>query len=221
MGKKTDWIMHEYRLESEENGPPQEEGWVVCRAFKKRTTSGQTKGIEAWDSSYFYDEPSGASSVVDPLDYITRQPQNNYLSQNFMCKQEIEAENLNNFLNTTDPFAQLPQLESPSMPQLKKPSAVTLVSENAEDDEQTLRGCSSSSKKVTDWRALDKFVASQLSHDQQTYEGDVVSAGFEGHESSDLGLLLLQSGREEGSSKLNGFFSSSSDCDIGICVFDK
>lgn len=220
-GQKTDWIMHEYRLESEENGPPQEEGWVVCRSFKKRTTSGQTKGIEAWDSSYFYDEPSGASSVVDPLDYITRQPQNNYLSQNFMCKQEIEAENLNNFLNTTDPFAQLPQLESPSMPQLKKPSAVTLVSENAEDDEQTLRGCSSSSKKVTDWRALDKFVASQLSHDQQTYEGDVVSAGFEGHESSDLGLLLLQSGREEGSSKLNGFFSSSSDCDIGICVFDK
>ncbi|KAJ6989633.1 hypothetical protein NC653_018191 [Populus alba x Populus x berolinensis] len=92
-GQKTDLIMHEYRLESDENGPPQaststyvtlppsppqlicsyinkgesrlssnilisfeqalhidlEEGWVVCRAFKKRTT-GQNKSIEGWDS---------------------------------------------------------------------------------------------------------------------------------------------------------------------------
>ncbi|XP_074573727.1 NAC domain-containing protein 37-like [Curcuma longa] len=34
-GKKTDWIIHEYRLQSNENDPTQEEGWVVCRAFKK------------------------------------------------------------------------------------------------------------------------------------------------------------------------------------------
>jgi hypothetical protein len=39
-GRKTDWIMHEYRLQSndinEEHAPAaQEEGWVVCRAFQK------------------------------------------------------------------------------------------------------------------------------------------------------------------------------------------
>ncbi|KAM3206049.1 hypothetical protein ACQJBY_061623 [Aegilops geniculata] len=34
-GQKSDWIMHEYRLETNENGPPQEEGWVVCKVFKK------------------------------------------------------------------------------------------------------------------------------------------------------------------------------------------
>ncbi|KAL3527188.1 hypothetical protein ACH5RR_011844 [Cinchona calisaya] len=224
-GQKTDWIMHEYRLDSEENAPPQEEGWVVCRAFKKRTT-GQTKSIEAWDSSYFYEEQSGIiSAVVDnPLDYITRHQPPSYPSHNnFICKQEIEqAETLNNFINNNDPYVQLPQLESPSMPLLKRPTSSISLIENAEEDEN-IKGCSSSSsssKKVTDWRALDKFVASQLSHDEERYEGDLVSSGFDDQDSSDLGLLLLQSGREE-ESKLNGFLSSSSDCDIGICVFDK
>ena len=36
-GRKTDWIIHEYRLETSEHAPTQEEGWVVCRAFQKPT----------------------------------------------------------------------------------------------------------------------------------------------------------------------------------------
>ncbi|GFY87993.1 vascular related NAC-domain protein 1 [Actinidia rufa] len=168
-----------------------EEGWVVCRAFKKRTT-GQNKSIEAWDSTYFYDEPSGVSSVLDPIEYISRQPQN-FLANSFLCKQEIEAENLNFF--HSDQFVELPQLESPSMPQIKRPSSsISLISENNEEDEQ-IRGLNNN-QKVTDWRALDKFVASQLSQEDKF------------------------SDREE-ANKLNGFLSSSSECDIGICIFDK
>ncbi|KAJ1273604.1 hypothetical protein BS78_06G294800 [Paspalum vaginatum] len=34
-GRKTEWIMHEYRLQCDERAPAQEEGWVVCRAFRK------------------------------------------------------------------------------------------------------------------------------------------------------------------------------------------
>ncbi|KAM0869744.1 hypothetical protein ACQ4PT_040475 [Festuca glaucescens] len=34
-GRKTDWIIHEYRIQSNEHAPTQEEGWVVCRAFQK------------------------------------------------------------------------------------------------------------------------------------------------------------------------------------------
>ncbi|XP_059643802.1 NAC domain-containing protein 37-like [Cornus florida] len=218
-GQKTDWIMHEYRLESEENGPPQEEGWVVCRAFKKRTT-GQSKGIEGWDTAYFYEEASGMSSVVDPIDYVTRQPQN-FLAQSYMCKQEIEADNLN-FMHSSDQFIQLPQLESPSLPLIKRPSSsISLLSENNEEEEQIIRGCNNSStnKKVTDWRALDKFVASQLSQEDR-YEDEGVSS-FGMHNDSDTApLLFLQSGREEGI-KLNGFLSSSPDRDIGICIFNK
>ncbi|XP_012065502.1 NAC domain-containing protein 37 isoform X2 [Jatropha curcas] len=225
-GQKTDWIMHEYRLESDENGPPQEEGWVVCRAFKKRTT-GQNKSIEGWDSSYFYDESSGVSTVIDPVDYISRQPQN-FLAQNFLCKQEIEADNLS-FMHS-DSFVQLPQLESPSLPLIKRPSSVSLITENNNnrnnnnntnnEEEDRTRECKN--KTVTDWRALDKFVASQLSQEDR-YDGDnVVSSFGEGNGDFDTSLLLLQSssGRDEGN-KFNGFLSSSSDCDIGICIFEK
>ncbi|XP_042493120.1 protein BEARSKIN2-like [Macadamia integrifolia] len=37
-GQKTDWIMHEYRLEDTDDpqGNPNEDGWVVCRVFKKK-----------------------------------------------------------------------------------------------------------------------------------------------------------------------------------------
>ncbi|GLT69024.1 hypothetical protein SLA2020_412090 [Shorea laevis] len=36
-GQKTDWIMHEYRLEDDNHADVQEDGWVVCRVFKKKT----------------------------------------------------------------------------------------------------------------------------------------------------------------------------------------
>lgn len=224
----------------------QEEGWVVCRAFKKRTTTSQTKNMEAWDSTYFYDEHStGVSSVVDPLDYITRQqqPSSSFLNQSFMCKKEIEAENLILVQSEHHQFVQLPQLESPSLPLLiKRPtSSASLVSQNNEEDEEKNRGCNnnineSSTNKVTaDWRDLDKFVASQLSQDQEEkYEGvgdGILMTSFGGHEitsSSEhddhMALLLLQSGdseHQQGNYKLNEFFNSDSSSDIGICIFDK
>lgn len=38
-GHKTDWIMHEYRLDDDDNAEVQEDGWVVCRVFKKKNTN--------------------------------------------------------------------------------------------------------------------------------------------------------------------------------------
>nr|GME02513.1 protein BEARSKIN2 [Ipomoea batatas] len=37
-GQKTDWIMHEYRLDDADDpqANPNEDGWVVCRVFKKK-----------------------------------------------------------------------------------------------------------------------------------------------------------------------------------------
>ncbi|PIA57225.1 hypothetical protein AQUCO_00600155v1 [Aquilegia coerulea] len=210
-GQKTDWIMHEYRLESDENGPPQEEGWVVCRAFKKKTNS-QTRNNESWDSSYFYDEPSSVSSIIDPTQYIPRLPR-----QNFICKQELEADNLN-FLHS-DNFVQLPHLESPSLPVIKRQSLLSLVSQNIEDEEQN-RECNNM-EKVTDWRALDKFVASQLSHEDR-YDGEGVSTFVNSsNNSADMALILLQNSSSEEDNKFSGFLNSNYDCDIGICIFDK
>ncbi|XP_051126773.1 NAC domain-containing protein 37 isoform X2 [Andrographis paniculata] len=197
-GQKTDWIMHEYRLECDENGPPQAKGWVVCRAFKKRATGQMKSSVEGWET-YYYDEPSHAirTAGLDSIDLITtrqpkeQQPQHhsNYLSQNLICKKETESnENLLHILQSNDdPFVQLPQLESPSLQPPPPVKAALVVSPAAREDISKNGG---DSKKVTDWRDLDKFVASQLSHG----EGVEAGVGFDSHgDYSDLGFLLLQS----------------------------
>ncbi|CAH1420362.1 unnamed protein product [Lactuca virosa] len=234
-GQKTDWIMHEYRLESEENGPPQAKGWVVCRAFRKRST-GQTKTTEGWESNFFYDD----SSRMDPIDYITSQPSSSIFSQSFLCKQELEAvENLN-FVHC-DQYVQLPQLESPSLPLIEKPSSISLVSSSEnndlEDDLQGERNIHNNKismnnidnvDKVTDWRALDKFVASQLSQEDRYGLGEGLSSSFQGKENSNFSYMFIERGREEedgggGGGKLNVLLSSSHQdhSDIGMCIFDK
>ncbi|KAK8587542.1 hypothetical protein V6N13_086523 [Hibiscus sabdariffa] len=218
-GRKSDWIMHEYRLESHDHGPPQEEGWVVCRAFKKKAT-GQTKSVETWNSNYFYDEASGISSVIKPQ---------NFLPQNLVCRKEKEIDRSSFVDHLDEQFVQLPQLESPSLPLMKRPSSVSLKSETTkheeEEDEVQNRTIYNNSKKVTDWRALDKFVASQLSQEDRFDDGGGVSSfqaiDDNNNDNSDMASMLLQdSSREEGN-KLNEFLNSSSDFDIGICLFAK
>ncbi|KAA3461112.1 NAC domain-containing protein 7-like [Gossypium australe] len=143
-----------------------EEGWVICRAFKKKL-SGQAKSIEGWESRCFYDEPSGLSCGIDPMEYLSKQP-HKFLPY---CKEETEAENLD--FVYCDQFVELPQLESPSLPLINKPAPISLISENIvnygeeeEEEADKKRMCNANTKKVTDWRALDKFVASQLSHEK-------------------------------------------------------
>ncbi|KAF0899585.1 hypothetical protein E2562_020777 [Oryza meyeriana var. granulata] len=87
-GRKTDWIIHEYRLQSNEHAPTQEEGWVVCRAFQKPMPNQQQHrlsygcipgtyggggggGYTAVPDNYslllHHDNPSFAAAAVRPL----------------------------------------------------------------------------------------------------------------------------------------------------------
>ncbi|KAJ1266777.1 hypothetical protein BS78_07G004400 [Paspalum vaginatum] len=74
-GRKTDWIIHEYRLQNNEHAPAQEEGWVVCRAFQKPMPNqhhhsygggcyppaGYATGAHVpATSTYYYDGPAAA-----------------------------------------------------------------------------------------------------------------------------------------------------------------
>jgi len=211
--------------------------------------------MEGWDSSYVYDETSSVSSVIDPI-YARRQPQaNGFFAKNLLCKREIESEALASFIHSSsiDHFLQLPQLKSPSqLPMLKRvsSSSISLVSENNHNNNNN-SSCTSYDQenngnmgdKVTDWRALDKFVASQLSQDPEfignhnhdhNHCNDQGVSNFNHHDqesnNSDIEALLLLhgvSGREdeisEGNRLMNSFLNSSSgDTDnIGICIFDK
>ena len=108
--------------------------------------------------------------------------------QHYPCKQELELQyNINH-----DGFLQLPQLESPKVPQSAASLSCSPVAPYGYDSnnngsalqsssltqEERIQHCHQQSlhllygsndqavDQVTDWRVLDKFVASQLSHDQ-------------------------------------------------------
>ncbi|KAF8032856.1 hypothetical protein BT93_D1670 [Corymbia citriodora subsp. variegata] len=190
-GQKSDWIMHEYRLETNENGTPQEEGWVVCRVFKKRMTSVRKMG--EYESPCWYDDQVSFMSELDSPRRIS-QPYPSPYHHQYPCKQEIE---LQYNMPPHDAFLQLPQLESPKVTQsapnitcnslmpyaYDRSSCSNFQSSNLTQEEHiqqihhlnmnSLFGnipSEQAADQVTDWRVLDKFVASQLSHDNALKE---------------------------------------------------
>ncbi|KAL3503775.1 hypothetical protein ACH5RR_038224 [Cinchona calisaya] len=54
-GQKTDWIMHEYRLDDENAEIQQEDGWVVCRVFKKKSSNTNNRGFQPADQEEVVD----------------------------------------------------------------------------------------------------------------------------------------------------------------------
>lgn len=195
---------------------------MVCRAFKKRPTTGQAKNTETWSSSYFYDElPSGVSSAMEPLNYVSKQKQNIF-AQDLMFKQEQEGSDFGaNFIHC-DQFIQLPQLESPSLPLMKRPmssTSITSLEKNQNNYKRQLieeggsfNALISSENKdkkkkktsvstTTDWRALDKFVASQL----MSQEDEI--SGFGGNQENDNNNICHRNNQE---SNNNGIEMASS-----------
>ncbi|CAO2839079.1 unnamed protein product [Amaranthus hypochondriacus] len=213
-GQKSDWIMHEYRLETDENGPPQEEGWVVCRVFKKRTATTMRR-MNDHESPYWYDDQVSLMSDLDSPQQQPSQSNNNNTIINYSSytyKKELNHHPINHNHSHSHnhshrlPF-QIPQEQAHLMQfplfenskLLLAPSshgtnnsalvhynldmnlhsnldvnvqqhidnnnnhnnASTLLIENNNNngDEQDVLD------QVTDWRVLDKFVASQLSQE--------------------------------------------------------
>ncbi|CAK9168948.1 unnamed protein product [Ilex paraguariensis] len=75
-GQKTDWIMHEYRLEDGDDtqGSPNEDGWVVCRVFKKKNLFKVGIGNEG-GGSMVSDQLNNASSTSHHRTFMHRDNQ--------------------------------------------------------------------------------------------------------------------------------------------------
>ncbi|XP_044476045.1 NAC domain-containing protein 30-like [Mangifera indica] len=162
-GRKTDWIMHEYRLQTCENGPPQEEGWVVCRAFKKPSPN-QRQGYEAWDHAYYLRPPSSSSnSDTLMLNHHPSQP-TNFHHHPFVS--DLEYFPISNQTFSENQLVELPHLDSPTLStgftakdqgRLQHNNNI-LTSEDFGEEEKSNNG----KYDNIDWKDLDNLLASQL-----------------------------------------------------------
>ncbi|BAS80004.1 NAC domain-containing protein 7 [Oryza sativa Japonica Group] len=201
-GQKSDWIMHEYRLETNENGTTPEEGWVVCRVFKKRvaTVRRMADGSPCWFDDHgavgaFMPDLSSPRQLLPHHHHhhpgssaaLYHGHHHQQLQQMYgHCKPELEYHHL----LPQEAFLQhLPQLESPKPPP-PPPAAAAYIGGHlgsssstaltTHDDEASGSAAQQQppsleavymagagvgigvDASVTDWRLLDKFVASQL-----------------------------------------------------------
>ncbi|MED6220258.1 hypothetical protein PIB30_043215 [Stylosanthes scabra] len=202
-GQKSDWIMHEYRLETDENAAPQEEGWVVCRVFKKRVTTMRklmsSDHHHNDDSSCWYDDQEFMMMESPPK--INQQPQSSSIlvhhhhQSNLMqppppyplIKKELLLHPSSSSSSSSYPFLQLPLLESPKLllhqqQQSSNNSINELMvppiggGEFLNNEQQEM--------EVLDWRVLDKFVASQLSqddHHNHNHDGSSINIIVQDH----------------------------------------
>ncbi|KAK9060964.1 hypothetical protein SSX86_018144 [Deinandra increscens subsp. villosa] len=175
-GLKSDWIMHEYRLETDENATTtQEEGWVVCRVFKKRLPVVMRRASEhepMWYDDHrvsFMPEIDSPNQTNLPSN-LGNNPYNNQYPYG-SCKKE-QDHHLQNYQITPGHSLHLPLLEGPklhspsdsSMPfygegsSSSRPSLLTQGHNNNIEQHQG----QNFNNQASDWRVLDKFVASQL-----------------------------------------------------------
>ncbi|XP_063949049.1 NAC domain-containing protein 7 [Daucus carota subsp. sativus] len=173
-GQKSDWIMHEYRLETDENAPTQAKGWVVCRVFKKKIAA--VRRMSEHESPIWYEDQVSFMPDMDS----PKQPNITYRYP-YPCKKEQEFQYQN--ISGSDHFFQLPHLENSKMLQSPLPLIrscnymppyglnvnlsrnIPQSSSIAQDEISYPSSYDQAVEQVTDWRVLDKFVASQLSHE--------------------------------------------------------
>ncbi|KAL0409446.1 UNVERIFIED_CONTAM: NAC domain-containing protein 7 [Sesamum radiatum] len=131
------------------------------------------------DSPYWYDDQATFMSDFDPTRRISPLFAS-YPPRNYTCKQELEMQY--KMPNNVDAFLQLPDLESPKLQQSGSsvisschsivPYGLQDVDRMHETDQMhrnmlyiNMDNEQAAPDQVTDWRVLDKFVASQLSQD--------------------------------------------------------
>ncbi|KAM7253266.1 hypothetical protein ACFE04_025884 [Oxalis oulophora] len=92
-GQKTDWIMHEYRLE-ETNDPDQgnlnEDGWVICRVFKKKNLF-KLSGNEGFSSDHQQLSHTTSSTNQSPT-FMHHARENQYLMRHQQLPFELNKQ---------------------------------------------------------------------------------------------------------------------------------
>ncbi|KAM7510912.1 hypothetical protein LguiB_009787 [Lonicera macranthoides] len=140
-GRKTDWIMHEYRLQTSEHGPPQEEGWVVCRAFKKPIPSQKQSNGYYFSNNDNFRPPSFQDTMNTP--FLHQNHPSNFHQPIF------GSEALSNHTRFDNQLIELPQLDSPTVS--------TSLATNEDHDHGTINNAN----QYIGWENLDNLLSSK------------------------------------------------------------
>ncbi|KAK4340845.1 hypothetical protein RND71_039346 [Anisodus tanguticus] len=153
-----------------------EEGWVICRVFKKKIAAGMRMDTSDHGSPIWYDDQLLFMQDMDsPKPNYNHYPNNypNFKKELDNLHYQIPPHNHQNhhFLN------QLPLLETNSKliaapPGLTSCSSMPIfgninVNRPAMLTQEHVQPTFVNNDQVTDWRVLDKFVASQLSQEDE------------------------------------------------------
>ncbi|XP_059637757.1 NAC domain-containing protein 43-like [Cornus florida] len=189
-GQKSDWIMHEYRLDDittdtniVSNGmgeATQEEGWVVCRIFKKKI---HCKNLDSPISSSSLTGETRSQTLISPSEEGALEHILEYMGRS--CEEEDEQGDdgkrflgpMDTAFNNTlhDRFMKLPSLESPNSitatneyqhvhVQMVTDNDSTLVNQVSVEPNSVYH----SETDLYNWAALDRFVASRLNGQTET-----------------------------------------------------
>ncbi|KAK8554578.1 hypothetical protein V6N13_093561 [Hibiscus sabdariffa] len=188
-GQKSYWIMHEYRLDDNmvetnvSNGMGegnQEEGWVVCRIFKKKN---HHKTLENPISSSLGEKTrnhmfSNEGALEHILEYMGRTCKedgeaNNGAAASRFLRQPMEISVNNN--GYPDTFTKLPSLDSPNSTSSQNCYQLMMTEHEAGSHINQVGGGGGEFNSVyhhndsgglTNWAALDRLVASHLNGGQ-------------------------------------------------------
>ncbi|XP_022769759.1 NAC domain-containing protein 43-like [Durio zibethinus] len=183
-GKKSDWIMHEYRLDdnvvetnvSNAMGEgTQEEGWVVCRIFKKKNhhktlDSPIISSVTAETRNHMF-EACNEGALEQIFEYVGRN-----------CKEDSKGNNNTRFLRPIETaisdgyresFMKLPSLDSPNSSSCQNCNQPMMTDNEGSITNQVIGDPNSvyhNGSGLTNWAVLDRLVASQLNGAQtETY----------------------------------------------------
>ncbi|KAI4365297.1 hypothetical protein MLD38_021292 [Melastoma candidum] len=177
-GQKTDWIMHEYRLEDEHGfaSDLQEDGWVVCRVFKKKNQKGYQAEAAEEPDQYMYHAKAGGVSTKNHLESMI--PSNYGLDCSMHLPQLFSPEIANTSAFPTGSFIGTLNMDIEcSQNLLRLTSAGSCGFSNLQD------------RIGNDWSFLDKLLSSSSSHhclDQQTQSRCYNSYGPGFHTANDI-----------------------------------
>lgn len=147
----------------------QEEGWVVCRAFRKPTPSHQRpQGFEVWNHAYYARENSGLRLPISSVDFdeekhMVNQNQPASFHNCFASAQELVSNNQSIVDHIQLTSEVLPQLDSPTIS-----ANLTTTNENFQhnstmiNDDNYDNERSNNSSQYIDWKNLENFLSSQL-----------------------------------------------------------